>query len=86
MSRTREWDVHLHISEDEGTTRARLAVDTGSSVLTSEGIARCNPHDRDVPRIGDELAVSRAMEDLARQLARATEHDILREQTASAGP
>ncbi|SEE05892.1 dsRBD fold-containing protein [Streptomyces sp. PAN_FS17] len=37
---------------------------------------RCNPTDMNVPEIGDELAASRAMNDLAQQLLRVAERDI----------
>lgn len=76
MARTLEWKVRLYLFEDAGTTRARVTVDTGSTVLTGRGAARLNPVDRDVPEIGDELAAGRALDDVARQMARAAEHDI----------
>ncbi|AGP52811.1 DUF1876 domain-containing protein [Streptomyces rapamycinicus] len=76
MSHTVEWKVHLYLSEDEGRTRARVELDTGSTALTGRGLARCNPDDEDVPVIGDELAAGRALSDLAQQLAQAAEHDL----------
>ncbi|MEU1853675.1 DUF1876 domain-containing protein [Streptomyces sp. NPDC019990] len=77
MPHTLEWNVRLHLSEDdEGTTRARAVLDTGTAALTGHGTAHCHPADRDVPAIGDELAAGRAMRDLAQQLLDAAEHDI----------
>ncbi|MCQ8188653.1 DUF1876 domain-containing protein [Streptomyces rugosispiralis] len=76
MSHTVEWKVHLYLSEDEGRTRARIELDTGSTALTGRGLARCNPDDEDVPVIGDELAAGRALSDLGQQLVRAAEHDL----------
>ncbi|MER6688398.1 DUF1876 domain-containing protein [Streptomyces minutiscleroticus] len=76
MPHTKEWKVHLYLSEDEGTTKARVVLDTGTSSLTGHGAARCNPADRDVPEIGDELAVGRALHDLGRQLVTIAERDI----------
>ncbi|CAM5344855.1 putative protein [Streptomyces chartreusis] len=51
-------------------------VDTGTTTLIGNGSARCNPTDMNVPEIGDELAPSRAMNDLAQQLLRVAERDI----------
>ncbi|GGY33563.1 DUF1876 domain-containing protein [Streptomyces djakartensis] len=77
MSHTLDWNVRLHLSEDdEGTTRAQAVLDTGAAALTGHGTAHCNPADTDVPEIGDELAAGRAMRDLAQRLLDAAEHDI----------
>ncbi|WP_416981318.1 DUF1876 domain-containing protein [Streptomyces sp. T028] len=77
MPHTMEWTVRLHLFEDdEGTTKARLVLDTGSTELTGHGAAHCHPADVNVPEIGDELAAGRALNDLARQLLRAAELDI----------
>lgn len=73
---TVEWKVRLYLFEDEGTTKARAVLDTGTSSLTGHGTARCNPHDAVVPEIGDELAAGRAMRDLAQQLLSAADRDI----------
>ncbi|MER5434100.1 DUF1876 domain-containing protein [Streptomyces sp. NPDC002588] len=77
MPHTSEWKVRLHLFEDdEGTTKARLVLDTGTTELTGRGAAHCHPADTDVPEIGDELAAGRALNDLARQLLKTAEHDI----------
>ncbi|MEV5908974.1 DUF1876 domain-containing protein [Streptomyces sp. WAC 01325] len=77
MPHASEWKVRLHLFEDdEGATRARVVVDTGTTTLTGNGSAHCNPTDMNVPEIGDELAASRAMNDLAQQLLRVAERDI----------
>jgi hypothetical protein len=76
MSHTAEWTVRLYLFEDEGTTKARVVLDTGTTSLTGHGAAHCNPVDIDVPEIGDELAAGRALHDLARQLVNAAEGDI----------
>lgn len=76
MSHTAEWKVRLYLFEEDRTTRARLDLDTGTTKLTGHGTARCNPQDSDVPEIGDELAVSRAMEDMAQQLKRTAYGDM----------
>jgi hypothetical protein len=76
MTRALEWKVGLFLIEEDGTTKARVVLDTGSSTLTGHGIARCNAEDVDVPAIGDELAASRAFKDLAGQLMRAADRDL----------
>jgi nicotinate phosphoribosyltransferase len=77
MPHTVEWKVRLHLFEDdEGTTKARVVLDTGTTALTGHGSAHCHPADANVPEIGDELAAGRAMNDLAQQLLNAAEHDI----------
>ena len=76
MPHTVEWKVRLHVFEDEGTTKARVVLDTGATALVGHGVAHQNPADTDVPEIGDELAAGRAMHDLAKQLVDAAERDI----------
>ncbi|MBE4733508.1 MULTISPECIES: DUF1876 domain-containing protein [Streptomyces] len=77
MAHTSEWKVRLHLFEDDdGTTKARLVLDTGATQIVGSGSAHRHPADADVPEIGDELAAGRAMNNLARQLIRAAERDI----------
>ncbi|WP_275461535.1 DUF1876 domain-containing protein [Streptomyces noursei] len=76
MAKTTEWPVRLILVEEDGTTRARVELDTGTQELTGHGRARCSPGDQDVPVIGDELAAGRAMKDLAGQLIRLADHDL----------
>ena len=45
--------------------RAVLHEDEVPTVVTADGHATRNPHDEDVPEIGDELAVARALDQLA---------------------
>jgi nicotinate phosphoribosyltransferase len=68
MPHTAEWKVRLYLFEEEGTTKARVVLDSGTAALTGHGVAHRNPADMDVPEIGDELAAGRAMHDLAQQL------------------
>ncbi|MEU9450333.1 DUF1876 domain-containing protein [Streptomyces sp. NPDC048277] len=77
MSHTEQWKVRFHLFEDDnGTTKAQVILDTGTTELTGRGAAHCNPADTNVPEIGDELAAGRAMEDLAHQLLRIAENDV----------
>lgn len=83
MTRTLEWSVRLGLSEEDGTTRAEAVLDTGSEKVVGHGVAHCNPQDVDIPVIGDELAASRAMKDVAVQLMRAADREL---ESAGAGP
>lgn len=77
MTHTLEWKVRLHLfEEDDGTTKAHLVLNTGTTELTGHGAAHCHPADANVPEIGDELAVGRALNDLAGQLLQVAERDI----------
>ncbi|MFF8908309.1 DUF1876 domain-containing protein [Streptomyces olivaceoviridis] len=77
MSHTGQWSVRLHLFEDDdGTTKAHVTLDTGTTALTGHGTAHRNPVDTNVPEIGDELAAGRAMQDLAHQLLNAAERDV----------
>ncbi|MFF9809853.1 DUF1876 domain-containing protein [Streptomyces coeruleorubidus] len=77
MPHTLEWNVRLHLFEDEeGTTKAHAVLNTGTTALTGHGTAHCHPTDTNVPEIGEELAAGRAMRDLAQRLLDAAEHDI----------
>ncbi|MGW6208805.1 DUF1876 domain-containing protein [Streptomyces sp. NPDC055089] len=76
MNRTMEWTVRVDLSEDDGTTKAEAVLDTGTARLTGHGVARCSPQDPDVPTIGDELAASRAMRDVAGQLMSVADREL----------
>ncbi|TJZ99576.1 DUF1876 domain-containing protein [Actinacidiphila oryziradicis] len=86
MPHTVEWKVRLYLFEDEGTTKARVVVDTGATALTGRGVAHRNPADTDVPEIGDELAAGRAMRDLGQQLVDAAQHDVEGTGAPATGP
>jgi hypothetical protein len=77
MSTAKKWTVELHIDEHESRTRAEARLHTADRThLVGVGTARLNPADRNVPEIGDELAASRALADLAHQLLDAAANDI----------
>jgi len=69
MSVTKSWTVEIRISEADRETEAeaRLATDQLQGLL-GHGAARRNPVDSNVPAIGDELAVARALSDLSHRL------------------
>ncbi|MCV2489248.1 DUF1876 domain-containing protein [Geodermatophilus sp. YIM 151500] len=77
MTAVKTWNVQVDIDEDEGRTRAVARLSTGGDQsLTATGLARLNPADRDVPKIGDELAVARALSELGHLLLDVAARDI----------
>ncbi|KOT42661.1 hypothetical protein ADK41_07615 [Streptomyces caelestis] len=77
MPHTTEWRVRLHLFEDDdGTTKAHVVLDTGTTALTGHGTAHCHPADANVPEIGDELAAGRALRNIAQRLLNTAERDI----------
>lgn len=77
MSASDSWSVQLRVSETEGQTdaEARLVMG-GDQQLTGRGRARLNPLDQDVEKIGAEIAVARALSDLAHTLLHAAARDV----------
>lgn len=77
MTATKHWNVDIYIDEHEDTTRAEARLHTRDDTqLTGLGTARRNPHDVDVPEIGDEVAAARALGDLSRKLLHTAAEDI----------
>lgn len=69
MKTLRRWTIDVCVGEADGRTYAEAALhdDIGNHVLGT-GRARLNPADPDVPDIGDEIAVARAIIDLGHRL------------------
>ncbi|WP_199433826.1 DUF1876 domain-containing protein [Qaidamihabitans albus] len=77
MDHVTRWKVDIYIDEHDDRTRAEARLWTSAGTQrTGIGHARRNPRDLNVPEIGDELAVARAMADLSHQLIEATAADI----------
>ncbi|WP_250280490.1 MULTISPECIES: DUF1876 domain-containing protein [unclassified Frankia] len=81
MTRTKRWTVDVFLIEDDGHTRAEAALHTGPRADAGRGLrgvghARRHPADTEIPEIGDEVAVSRALSELAYQLLDAAAGDI----------
>jgi hypothetical protein len=69
MNVSDDWPVSLSVDETDGQTRAEARlVMPGGDQLAGHGQARRNPADREVPRIGAQIAAARAFSDLAGQL------------------
>lgn len=64
------------IDEHEERTRAKARMQWRGNELVGVGLARLNPADEPVAEIGDELAIARALSDLADQLITLTASDI----------
>lgn len=77
MTEAKRWTVDIHLDEHGDRTRARARLHNRDETgLVGVGLARLNPADTNVPEIGDELAVARALADLAHKLLDATVTDI----------
>ncbi|HET8560737.1 MAG TPA: DUF1876 domain-containing protein [Marmoricola sp.] len=77
MIETKRWKVDIFLGEQDGRTRAEARLIPGErATLVGTGSARLNPQDADVPEIGEELAVARALSDLGHQLLATTALDI----------
>lgn len=77
MRTVKRWRVDVFVGEDDGRTyaEARLGNEVGDR-LVGVGRAHVSPDDYDVPEIGDEVAVSRALSDLGARLLDAASRDI----------
>ncbi|MDA0563495.1 DUF1876 domain-containing protein [Streptomonospora sp. S1-112] len=81
MHTTKRWNIDVVLSEESEGDAARTLAEVGLVAddgpgLRGHGMARKHPADADVPEIGDELAVSRALADLSRQLRQVAAEDI----------
>ena len=70
------WTVTIAFSEDDNQTRADALLQGGPDDLRGWGRARRNPVDPDTPTVGEEIAVARALSDLAHHLLESAAHRI----------
>lgn len=70
------WTVDIEIDEKDRQTQADVLLEAGEVRYRAWGRARRNPIDPQRPWIGEEVAVARALENLALQLRAAAEHDV----------
>lgn len=72
-----EWQVRVSIFESGDETTARVALISDSIFgLNASGGSRRHEGDPAVPRIGDEIAVARALRHLADQMLAMAGHDV----------
>jgi Domain of unknown function (DUF1876) len=79
MTTAKKWTVDIYVDEHPETrrTRAEARLHTGDLTdVRGVGTSSRNPRDPEVPEIGDELAVARALADLADNLRAAAAGDI----------
>jgi hypothetical protein len=79
MIHTKRWTVEIVIDEhdEDRRTHAEARLHTSDPTdLRGSGHAWRNPKDAEVPEIGDELAVARALSELAHRLLEAAAGDI----------
>ncbi len=68
--------IDVLIEEHEERTRAKARLAWAGRDFVGIGLARLDPADEPVARIGDELAIARALSDLSNQLMALTSTDI----------
>lgn len=72
--------VGLHIDvdvvEDPDACTASASVMTNHGLMRAEGVARRKPADPNIPMVGEELAIGRALVDLGDQLMSAASDDL----------
>ena len=88
MEHVRKWNIVIDLDEQENLIWARAKLFTNDTELVGVGTAQCPTRLHDVPEIGDELATSRALSDLAHKLFEATVADLddVLHRTAASAP
>ena len=77
MDAVKRWEVRIDIDEHDGHTRAVAHLRTRDTHrMVGVGLARRDPADPDVPEIGDEIAVARALSDLGARLLQTATEDV----------
>jgi Domain of unknown function (DUF1876) len=69
-------NVQITLDEDEEHTEAHANLRLRDRDFVARGQARRNPHDPNVPVVGEELAVARALAELSHQLLAAAAESI----------
>ena len=70
------WTIEVLLEEDGDETDAKALLRVGNRELGGWGRARRNPHDPERPRVGEELAVARALSELSHKLVDAAAQEI----------
>lgn len=73
---TKVFSVEVEVHEHPDHTEAKALLDLEGRRRGGWGRARRNPSDPDRPRLGDELAIARALSDMAHQLLDEVATDI----------
>ena len=70
------WPITVSVKERGGSAQATARLTIGDKEAVGVGLSRLGPDEHGVEGIGRELAVARALSDLARRLMTASAHDI----------
>lgn len=70
-----DWIVTISVREREGQTRATTRLQFGDHDSVGVGLSSLSPAEHGVAGAGSELAVARALSDLARRLTAASSND-----------
>ena len=74
---TKSWRIDVYLYEDEHSTSAQAVLHGDApATLQGRGLARLRPGDPDVPEIGDEVAVARALRRLSDRLLGTAADDL----------
>lgn len=76
MRHVTSWSVDIYLGEDGKTTHAEARLHTDTGDLRGVGTSSRHPGDVDVPEIGDEYAVGRALTDLGHKLISIATEDV----------
>lgn len=76
MTTAKTFTVEVEVVEEGHTTDAKARLMIGGEELVATAKARRNPHDPDLPMIGDELAIARSLVLLARALGKKVDEGI----------
>ena len=85
--RTKTWRIDVYLYEGEDSTSAQAVLHGDASTpVRSRGQAHRRPDDPDVPEIGDEVAVSRALGRLSELLLQMASDDLTGVSAQSSSP
>lgn len=68
--------IDVDVVEDTKESRASATLSTSRGTVQSTGVARRNPIDPQIPLVGEELAIGRALRELGDQLVAAAGSDL----------
>lgn len=71
-----DWVVTISVHQREGQTRATARLQFGDYESVGVGLSRLSPAEHGFAGTGGELAVARALSDLARRLTAPARHDV----------
>jgi hypothetical protein len=76
MDETSALTVEISIEETDERTEAKASIRVGDKEFAGWGRARRNPADPNVPMVGEELAIARALSELSHHLVDAAAETI----------